>query len=376
MGNNYTLCIIKPNKSSFSETFVQAHIDGLAGNKLVLYGGAFPFYDNEGKRLISSAWGLLGYLVQKKLFKRKSIAVRTNALKNYLLKHKVDAVFTEYGMVGAMVTDACKLANVPLIIHYHGADVYSKKYVEEYAGLYKKAFNYASAFIAVSADMVEKLKELGAPAGKIYNASCGVDTGDFPLVDISNSPRNFLAVGRFVEKKSPASVVKAFKLVADKFSDARLWMVGDGPLFETTKQLINDLKLEAQITLAGVLTQKQIKELIKNTRGYVQHSVIAADGDSEGTPVAILEASSSGLPVVTTRHGGIKEAVIDGVTGFLTDEYDIEGMAKGMIRIAESAELAMKLGKAGREHMINNYHIDLRIKLLDSIIQKSIANKI
>jgi len=372
MDSGYTLCIIKPNRSSFSETFVQAHIDMLAGNKLVLYGGAFPVYDNEDKPLIKSKWGLLSYLFQKKILKRKSIAVRTNALKRFLLDHKVDAVFAEYGMVGAMVTEACKQAGIPLIIHYHGADVYNRAAVSEYRELYRDAFNYASAFISVSADMVEKLKEMGAPADKIYNASCGVDTEDFPLVDISNSPFNFLAIGRFVEKKSPSSVVKAFKIVADKFPDAKLWMVGDGPLFEDTKKLVADLNLQSQVTLAGVLNKMQIKDLIKNTRAYVQHSVTAADGDSEGTPVSVLEASSSGLPVVSTSHAGIKEAVIDGVTGFLTAEHDIEGMAQGMIKLAESPELAVKLGKAGREHMIFNYHIKSRIALLDSIIQKSI----
>lgn len=369
------MCIIKPNKSTFSETFVQAHIDMLAGNKLVLYGGAFPVYDNEDKPLIHSKWGLISYLFQKKILKRQSIAVRTNALTHYLLEKRVDAVFAEYGMVGAMVTKACKEAGIPLIIHYHGADVYESAVVEDYKDLYHDAFNYASALISVSADMVERLKELGAPADKIYNASCGIDTEDFLLVDISKSARNFLAIGRFVEKKSPSSVVKAFKTVADEFPDARLWMVGDGPLFDDTQKLIARLNLQSQITLTGVLNKAQIKELIKNTRVYVQHSVTAANGDSEGTPVSVLEAASSGLPVVSTRHAGIKEAVIDGVTGFLTDEYDIEGMARGMIKLAESTELAVRLGIAGRAHMINNYHIKLRIALLDSVIQKSIAQK-
>ncbi|MDB4924293.1 glycosyltransferase [Mucilaginibacter sp.] len=372
MDSGYTLCIIKPNKSSFSETFIQAHIDRLAGNKLVLYGGAFPVYDNEGHPLIKSKWGLLSYLIQKKIFKRKSIAVRTNALRDYFLSKKVDVVFAEYGMVGAMVTDACKQANIPLVIHYHGADVYNNQTIAEYGSLYQRAFNYASAFIAVSADMVEKLKELGAPATKIFNASCGVAPDDFPLLDISNSARNFLAIGRFVEKKSPLSLIKAFSLVVDEFPDAKLWMVGHGPLFNVANKLVTELKLESNITLTGVLKPAEIKALMKNTRCFVQHSVTAADGDSEGTPVSILEASSSGLPVVATRHAGIKEAVIDGVTGFLLAEHDIEGMAAGMIKLANSTDLAIKLGKAGREHMIANYNINARIALLDSIIQKSI----
>ena len=370
----YNLCIIKPNKWAFSETFVQAHIDHLAGNKKVLYGGAFPVYDHEGKPLIRSKIGLLSYLIQKRLFRRKNIKIRTFALRDYFISQKIDAVFAEYGMVGASVTEACRLANLPLIIHFHGADVYHRETVADYRDLYQEAFNYASAFIAVSADMANDLKKMGAPADKVYTASCGIDTNEFPLLDISHSEKDFLFVGRFVEKKSPLSLVKAFKIVIEKYPDARLWMVGTGPLFEDTKKLIAQLSLNDNIILTGVLKSSQIRELMKRMRAFVQHSVTAANGDKEGTPVTVLEASSSGLPVVSTRHSGIKEAVIDGETGFLTDEYDIEGTARNMIDLAASPELAFKLGRAARAHMIRNYDINLRIALLDKVIQNSISD--
>src|SRR5476651_2205432 len=119
---DFNLCIIKPNKDAFSETFIQEHINRLPGNKKVLYGGSFPVYDDEGNYLIKSKLGLLSYLIQKRIFRKKNIKVRTNALVNYLIKQKTDVVFAEYGTVGAMVTDACSLADVPLVIHYHGAD--------------------------------------------------------------------------------------------------------------------------------------------------------------------------------------------------------------------------------------------------------------
>jgi colanic acid/amylovoran biosynthesis glycosyltransferase len=111
---------------------------------------------------------------------------------------------------------------------------------------------------------------------------------------------------------------------------------------------------------------------MKQMRGFVQHSVTAANGDSEGTPVTVLEASSSALPVISTRHAGIKEAVIDGVTGLLGDEYDILNMAKSIMILAASAELAAKLGVAGRAHMAKNYQTNDRIALLDNIIKNSI----
>lgn len=374
MNDNYNLCIIKPNKLSFSETFVQAHIDLLAGNKKVLYGGSFPLYDHEDSHLIKSKIGLLSYLVQKKIFKKNNIKIRTRALVNYLKKQNINVVLAEYGMVGAMVTEACSLANIPLVIHYHGADVHHRNTVARYLPFYKRSFEYASALVAVSGDMVTALKKLGAPAGKLILNPYGVDTHKFSKVNVGSSGLNFLAVGRFVEKKSPKSVVKAFKIVTSQFPEARLWMVGTGPLFEETKNFADKLGMADKITFPGILSAKQIHELMQQSRCFVQHSVTAADGDMEGTPNTILEASASGLPVVSTLHAGIKEAVIDGVTGFLTAEHDIEGMAKGMIALAASAELAEKMGNAAHKHMLANYDITKRIAQLNKIIQSSIAN--
>src|SRR5262249_7297886 len=64
----------------------------------------------------------------------------------------------------------------------------------------------------------------------------------------------------------------------------------------------------------------------------------------EGFPVAILEAMAAGLPVLTTRHGGIPEIVDDGVTGLLAAERDVDGLADAMHRIARDRSLADRLG--------------------------------
>lgn len=369
------MCIIKPNKDAFSETFIQEHINRLPGNKKVLYGGAFPVYNHEGKFLIKSWFGLLSYIIQKKILKKQDITVRTNALVKYLNTNNIDIVFVEYGMVGAMVTEACRLANIPLIIHFHGADVHHRPTVANYINLYQKAFDYASWLIAVSGDMVDELINLGAPASKIVKASCGVDTAAFPKLDISNSARNFLSVGRFVEKKSPTSIVKAFKLVIEKFADAKLWMVGDGPLFDETKLLVTELGLNENIILTGVLKTAQIKELMKKSRCFVQHSVTAANGDKEGTPVTILEAGSSGLAIVSTLHAGIKEAVVNGETGYLVQEYDIEAMANYMIKIANDVSLAVELGAKEAAYIRNNYEIKDRIITLTGLINQALNRK-
>jgi colanic acid/amylovoran biosynthesis glycosyltransferase len=371
----FNLCIVKPNKETVSETFVREHIERLPGNKKVLYGGVFPVYDDEGKYLIRSPFGILSYLIQKKLFNRIDIKVRTRALAKYLKQNKIDVVFAEYGMVGASITEACQIANVPLVIHYHGADVHHTETIQRYHSLYRKAFAYASALIAVSGDMVKALIDMGAPVAKITNSSCGIDPAIFPQLDISKTGQAFLSVGRFVEKKSPESVIRAFKLVHDEYPDATLKMVGVGPLYGHAKIFVSQLQLQHSITLLGAQNPAQIKELLKESRCFVQHSVTAPDGDKEGTPVTILEAGSSGLAIVSTQHAGIKEAIVNGETGYLVPEHDIEGMARYMKLIAADVNLAVDLGAKEATYIRENYDIQSRIDTITKLLKQAIVNK-
>ena len=80
-------------------------------------------------------------------------------------------------------------------------------------------------------------------------------------------------------------------------------------------------------------------------RVFVQHSVVAEDGDHEGLPLAILEAGAHGLPVVATRHAGIPDAVREETDGFLVDEGDVQAMAVAMYRLAQDAALAARMGR-------------------------------
>ena len=371
---NYNLCIIKPSKSAFSETFIQEHINRLKGNKKVLYGGDFPLYDDSGKFLIRSGFGLISYLIQKRIFKKKDIQVRTKALVNYLVREKIDVVLAEYGMVGAMVSDACKKANVPLIIHFHGADAHHVPTVKRYKEWYSRAFKYATTVVGVSNDMISSLRELGAPSDKLVLNPYGINTERFSPDEVERAEDfTFIFVGRFVAKKFPQAIVNAFSRVSAVFPKVKLIMAGDGPLLEASKVLCTRLNLSDQITFTGVVSSEEISTLMKQGSCYVQHSVTTVDGDMEGTPNTILEAAAAGLPIVSTRHAGIKEAVLDGVSGFLVEEYDVDGMASQMIRVAGlDRETLNEMGSAGRKHILLNYNISTQIGKLDTIISNSL----
>jgi colanic acid/amylovoran biosynthesis glycosyltransferase len=183
-------------------------------------------------------------------------------------------------------------------------------------------------------------------------------------------------VGRFVAKKGPLETIQAFHRMRGDLpeplaSRTKLVMVGDGPLLNAARELVRRLGLEPAVSLAGRASQVEVAGLLRQARAFVQHSRVAPDGDSEGSPVAVMEAQLSGLPVVSTRHGGIPEVVLEGETGLLVEEGDVVGMAAAMARLATSPDLAARMGCHGRARVAakftTGHHLEQVARLLREV---------
>jgi glycosyltransferase involved in cell wall biosynthesis len=153
-----------------------------------------------------------------------------------------------------------------------------------------------------------------------------------------------------VEKKAPHLTLEAFARIAQRFPQAHLDMVGDGPLAERCHEVIARHGLASCVTMHGALDDAQVAALLRRAAVFVQHSVVAPDKDVEGFPTAIAEAMSTALPVVATRHGGIPEHVRDGETGLVVEEGDVEGMAEAVARVLADPAFGRRLGAAARAH--------------------------
>ena len=145
-------------------------------------------------------------------------------------------------------------------------------------------------------------------------------------------------------------------------------MIGDGPLLEACKQLARALGIAGQVLFPGPRSHSDVARTMRRARAFVQHSLRTTYGDSEGTPVAVLEAAASGLPVVATRHAGITDIVLDEKTGFLGDEGDIERMANCMIQLVKNPALAEQLGQAARARVCVEFSMEKSIHGLWRII--------
>ena len=367
MPNQFKVCIVLNKPVVYSETFIKAHIDHLQAK--VYYATDLPSASVVLKRR--------GWTGQLRSFLKTAYTGATNRVKERQLfsfwqQHKIDLVLAEYGGVGVGILPYCRKKNLPLVVHFHGYDAYRTTYLEKYKQDYSELFAYASAIIVVSKDMQEQIIRLGAPASKVFYNVYGVELDKFKRADVAQSQRQLFAAGRFVEKKAPYLTILAFQKVLEKMPDSRLVFAGEGELLDVCKKMVDSLRLSHAVSFCGSLPHEEISELMQRSRAFVQHSIVPASGDSEGTPNTILEAQASALPVVSTRHAGIKDVIVHERTGYLVAEGDIDTMASYMIDLLEHAGKAAMLGDAGRANVEARYSMESSIRNLRDILKSSL----
>ncbi len=368
---NFRLAIVARKDPAYSETFIQQHRD-IPGAKVFFYfdGDVPKRLEGKGSLLSTMPWKILIQWAQAKL--RGLNRVEYVFLRS-LVRNRIDCVLAEYGVTGAASLRVCKRKKVPLVVHFHGFDASRYDVLEKYDEPYRQMFDYAAAIIAVSKEMQRDLANMGCPRGKIIYNPYG-PRSEFLALQPEMRSKSLLAVGRFVEKKAPHLTLFAFKKVLESHPDAHLVMVGQGPLLQLSKDLCKELGIERHVSFPGVKTPEEIRELMRDARVFIQHSVKSSDGDKEGTPVSILEAQAAGLPVVSTLHAGIPDVVVDGETGFLVNEKDTEGLAQAIVRLLDDQALAVKLGGQAKRRIEENFTLDAHLKTLADTIAKAFGD--
>ncbi|WP_018099686.1 glycosyltransferase family 4 protein [Sinorhizobium meliloti] len=159
----------------------------------------------------------------------------------------------------------------------------------------------------------------------------------------SSSP-SILFVGYDWERKGGPLLLEAFRVVKKKVPSAELMVVGCSPPVE-----------ERGIKIIGKLNPRSQTDRIKLVKLYSQASVFSILPTFDPFPNVLLEAAMFGLPIVSVDEGSRREAVIDGVTGFLATHRDPEAIAALLIRLLTDAPLAHELGDAARERAIRQF---------------------
>ncbi len=244
------------------------------------------------------------------------------------------------------------------------------------APLLWKCWKRSAWCLFVQRSLGEALVSLGCPREKIRLQRTGVPLDEIPFQERS-WPRDgrwrLLQAGRLIAKKGIATTLRAFSQFAARFPESTLTIAGDGPMRAELGQLASDLEIAARVTFTGFISQGQLRALSQQSHLFLHPSETGPDGNQEGVPNALLEAMASGLPAFATTHGGIPEAIENGVSGVLVAERDADALALALLLAAENPERLSTMSRNGAEAVREKFEQRAQARKLEEIYFEAMA---
>lgn len=263
----------------------------------------------------------------------------------------------------------------PFVFFAHAREIFV---APDFPSLKHKLF--AARFIVVPTEYNRHylLDRLGTQfSDKIRIVRYGIDLDCFqPLpLPVSRDVVTICTVGRLVEKKGVEYTLRAFARAHSLLPFIRLKVIGEGVLKTELKRLAEELRIANQVDFSGEKDHLQIRHELAYSDIFMLPSITAQNGDREGLPVSILEAMAMQLPIISSTHTGVPEAVVDGQNGFLCAEKDVDSLSQKLIELVVNKQLRMRMGRAGRitiEKMFNQEHETKQfVQLLNQCIKKA-----
>jgi glycosyltransferase involved in cell wall biosynthesis len=291
-------------------------------------------------------------------------------------RQAADLIHVHFGTDAVVFWPLIEKLNIPVVITLHGYDINIYREFWEGTGLRLSTRRYPSRllaisrhpqvhFVAVSKAIRERAIEYGLPPERIAVRHIGIDTSQFRFsgTPVNQRNRRVLFIGRLVEKKGAEFLIRACARLQSAVPDVELVVVGTGPQAEILRELSRQLGVAVQFL--GTLPRSEVKKELDRARVFCLPSVTASNGDAEGFGMVILEAQSSGVPVVTSARGGATEAIIDGLTGWAFPERDVDALVDRLHRLLTDDDAAISMSEAGIAHVGRNFDLRACTKKLE-----------
>lgn len=275
------------------------------------------------------------------------------ALRALAAHHPPDVIYAHTGFAGLRLLALRDLLGVPLVVHFHGLDLNTPDPV--FQRQLRRDLHRFDHVIVVGNWMIAPLVAMGYDAARISVVPMGVPVRHVretaPDRDRTaqkwKRPVRFIAVGHMIPYKGVDRTIAAFVRLRETRPDAELILVGDGIERAALEVLARTSGAGSAIRFSGTLSSDATLAEMAGADVLVHHA-LDHPGGPEAFGVVITEAMALGLPVVGTRCGGLVDQIVDGETGFLVDQDDVDAMARVMGRLATDAGLRIAMGQAGR----------------------------
>ncbi len=294
------------------------------------------------------------------LFLPKTMRLLTNLIK----KHEIDIINAHFALPSAVPgIFVRKITKVPIVVTLIGGDIYDptkRKHLFRRFGfnpIVRFVLKHADTLTSISEDIKSRSIELGARKD-ITVIPYGVNTDLFNPKKRNNTiikkfggknSKMILSVGRLIKRKGYQYLIRAIPKVLIDFPNSIFAIVGEGPERHPLTKLIEKLKIDDRVLFLGNIPNTNLPELYASSDLFVLPSI------HEGLGIVYLEAMASGVPIITTNSGGMRDLIIDKQTGILIKSRKSEEIANTIISLLNDDKLANYLENHGRKLVERKY---------------------
>jgi glycosyltransferase involved in cell wall biosynthesis len=258
---------------------------------------------------------------------------------------------------------------IPVLCTSHGGDLYGLKGWLP-TRLKKWIITNSKALTVVSWSMREEVKGLVADHEKVHVIPMGTDLKNrFIPPKTRQNKGSLLFVGRLVEKKGLRYLIDALPLILKKHPQASLRIAGDGPEKGTLQSQSKRLGISDHVRFLGAVKNELLPALYQTSYVVVFPSVIANDGDREGFGLVLVEALGCECATVVTDLPAIQDIVVDGKTGFVVPQKNVQKLAEKIISLLDDPEMGQSVGKKGGRFVVERYDWDEIAKQYAALIE-------
>jgi glycosyltransferase involved in cell wall biosynthesis len=300
-----------------------------------------------------------------------------NDLLSVLTEARAHVLHIYFGHIAVHLLPLIQAWKNPSIVSFHGADVMVDMNKPAYRQATSQMLEAVKLVLVRSESLRRALVDLGGNPEKIEVHRTGIPLDEFPFRERTvpqNGEWRLVQAGRLIEKKGLPITFRAFSNFLTQYPNATLTVAGEGPLLAELQQLARELGVGDRVSFTGIVSQEQLREIYYRSHIFVHPSQTGRDGNQEGIPNSMLEAMATGLPVFATEHGGIPEAIANGVSGLLVAERDVDALAQALLHATHNSDFLSQLARHGAEAVRKNFDLQQQSRRLEEIYLRTIRH--
>ena len=300
--------------------------------------------------------------------------VRT--LQGVLAEDKARLLHIYFGQIAVHLLPLIRTWENPSVVSFHGADVMVDMNKPAYREATLQMLDAVRLVLVRSESLGHALIDLGCDPKKIEVQRTGIPLEEFPFRE-RNFPKKgdwrFVQAGRLIEKKGLPVTLRAFEVFVRQYPNATLTIAGEGPLLRELETLARELKIAERVSFTGFLSQERLREIYYRSHIFLHPSQTGRDGNQEGIPNSMLEAMATGLPVFATEHGGIPEAIEQGVSGVLVPERDEFALVETLLDAVRDPGFLSGIAQTGAQTVRRNFDLATQAQQLEDSYLRTIG---